>query len=55
LGEIPITRRLRESGDAGMPLVLSDPDDFSALALREAARRVAGQVSVQALQTLPLA
>jgi ATP-binding protein involved in chromosome partitioning len=55
LGEIPITRRLRESGDAGMPLVLSDPEDFSALALRETARRVAGQVSIQALQTLPMA
>lgn len=55
LGEIPITRRLRESGDAGVPLVVSDPDDASAVALREAARRVAGQVSVQALQTLPLA
>jgi ATP-binding protein involved in chromosome partitioning len=55
LGEIPITRRLRESGDAGVPLVISDPDDFSALALRETARRVAGQVSIQALQTLPMA
>ena len=54
LGEIPITRRLRESGDAGMPLVVSDPEDPSAIALRETARRVAGQVSVQALQTLPL-
>ena len=55
LGEIPITRRLRESGDAGIPLVVSDPDDVSAVALRDAARRVAGQVSVQSLQTLPLA
>ena len=55
LGEIPITRRLRESGDAGVPLVVSDPDDASALALRVTARRVAGQVSVQAQQTLPLA
>jgi len=55
LGEIPITRRLRESGDAGVPLVVRDPDDASALALRVTARRVAGQVSVQAQQTLPLA
>jgi ATP-binding protein involved in chromosome partitioning len=55
LGEIPITRRLRESGDAGTPLVISDPDDASALALRQAARRVAGQVSIQAMQTLPMA
>jgi ATP-binding protein involved in chromosome partitioning len=54
LGEIPITRLLRESGDAGVPLVVAHPDDASALALRQAARRVAGQVSVQALQTLPM-
>jgi hypothetical protein len=38
-----------------VPLVISDPDDFSALALRETARRVAGQVSIQSLQTLPMA
>lgn len=55
LGEIPITRQLRESGDAGTPLVVADPNNVSALALREAARKVAGQVSIQALQTLPLA
>jgi ATP-binding protein involved in chromosome partitioning len=55
LGEIPIDRRLRESGDSGMPLVVSDPTDPTALALRNAARRVAGQVSMQALAALPMA
>ena len=55
LGEIPIDRRLRESSDAGMPLVVSDPTDPSAVALRDAARRVAGQVSMQALAALPMA
>jgi ATP-binding protein involved in chromosome partitioning len=55
LGEIPITRALRESGDAGVPLVISDPESSSAVALREMARRVAGQISIQAQQTLPLA
>jgi ATP-binding protein involved in chromosome partitioning len=55
LGEIPITRALRESGDAGVPLVVADAANPSSLALREMARRVAGQVSIQARQTLPLA
>ncbi len=54
LGQIPITRGLRESADAGVPLVLADPDNPSALALRRAARLLAGQVSVQALNTLPV-
>lgn len=54
LGQIPITRALRESADAGVPLVVADPDNASALALRHAARLLAGQVSVQALNTLPM-
>ena len=54
LGQIPITRGLRESADAGVPLVLSDPENPSAVALRRAARLLAGQVSVQALNTLPV-
>lgn len=54
LGQIPITRALRESGDGGVPLVVSHPDDASALVLRRAARVLAGQVSVQALNTLPV-
>ena len=54
LGEIPITRALRESGDAGMPLVMSQPDDPSAVALRRAARALAGRVSVQSMMSLPV-
>jgi ATP-binding protein involved in chromosome partitioning len=54
LGEVPITRLLRESADAGVPLVVSAPQDASAIELRAMARRVAGQVSVQALNTLPM-
>lgn len=54
LGQIPITRAMRESGDAGVPLVIAAPESASAQALREAARRLAGQVSVQALRTLPV-
>jgi ATP-binding protein involved in chromosome partitioning len=55
LGEIPITRRLRECGDEGVPLVVAEPENPTAVALRETARRIAGQLSIQALQTLPLA
>src|ERR1017187_9072340 len=37
LGEVPIDTRLREAGDAGVPLVLSDPDSPAALQLRKIA------------------
>ena len=54
LGQIPITRAMRESGDQGKPLVLADPESASAQALRKAARVLAGQVSVQNMMTLPV-
>jgi ATP-binding protein involved in chromosome partitioning len=54
LGHIPITRGLRESADAGVPLVVAEPENPSAMALQQAARLLAGQVSVQALNTLPV-
>lgn len=54
LGQVPITRALRESGDSGTPLVISHPDDPSALELRRAARRTAGQVSIQSVNSLPM-
>jgi ATP-binding protein involved in chromosome partitioning len=37
LGQVPMDVRLREGGDAGVPLVLSDPDSPAALALRKIA------------------
>jgi ATP-binding protein involved in chromosome partitioning len=54
LAQVPITRRLRESADEGVPLVIAAPDDPSAIALHRAARLLAGQISVQALNTLPV-
>lgn len=54
LGQIPITRALRESGDAGTPLVVSDGDNPSSIELRRAARALAGRVSVQAMMSLPV-
>ena len=38
LGKIPLTMPLREHADSGVPLVLEDPDDPAAQAIRQAAR-----------------
>jgi ATP-binding protein involved in chromosome partitioning len=38
LGAVPLTMPLREHADAGVPLVLEDPDDPAAQAIRHAAR-----------------
>jgi ATP-binding protein involved in chromosome partitioning len=43
LGEIPIDTRLREAGDTGRPLVLSDPDSPAAQQLRKIAENLAGR------------
>src|SRR6202522_3544955 len=37
LGQVPLDVRLREGGDAGVPLVLGDPDSPAGLALRKIA------------------
>jgi len=41
LGEVPIDVRLREGGDAGVPLVLAAPDSAAAIVLRSVADRLA--------------
>jgi ATP-binding protein involved in chromosome partitioning len=43
LGEVPIDTRLREAGDAGVPLVLSNPDSPAAQQLRKIAEELAGR------------
>ncbi|HSZ45981.1 MAG TPA: Mrp/NBP35 family ATP-binding protein [Streptosporangiaceae bacterium] len=43
LGEIPIDMRLREAGDTGMPIVLSDPDSPAAKQLRMIAESLGGR------------
>jgi ATP-binding protein involved in chromosome partitioning len=40
LGKVPLTMPLREQADAGVPLVLSDPDDPASQALRQTARGI---------------
>lgn len=54
LGQIPITRATRESGDAGVPLVVSHPESATARELRRAARLLAGEISIRAQMTLPV-
>jgi ATP-binding protein involved in chromosome partitioning len=40
LGEIPLDPRLREGGDTGLPLVVSDPDAPASVALDQVARQL---------------
>ena len=40
LGQVPLDAALRESSDAGVPLVLSSPDSVAALAISEIAREI---------------
>jgi ATP-binding protein involved in chromosome partitioning len=43
LGEVPIEPRLRQAGDSGIPLVLSDPDAPASQQLRKVAEGLAGR------------
>jgi ATP-binding protein involved in chromosome partitioning len=43
LGSVPIDPRLREGGDAGVPIVLADPDSPAAVVLRDIATGLAGR------------
>jgi ATP-binding protein involved in chromosome partitioning len=40
LGKVPLSQELREHADAGIPLVLDEPDDPAAQAIRDAARGI---------------
>ena len=40
LGEVPLTMDIRETSDAGTPVVVSNPDGAAAVTYREIARRV---------------
>jgi ATP-binding protein involved in chromosome partitioning len=47
LGKVPLTMPLREQSDAGTPLVLADPDDPAAQAIRAAARGLVAATPVE--------
>jgi ATP-binding protein involved in chromosome partitioning len=54
LGTVPLDARLRESGDAGEPLVTSDPDSEAAQAIIELARVIDASRAGGFTRTLPL-
>src|SRR5579862_7489829 len=54
LGQIPLDARIREAADAGVPLVLSDPDCASAVAIAEVARSIDAARSAGFTKTLTL-
>ncbi|MGZ3460323.1 MAG: Mrp/NBP35 family ATP-binding protein [Archangium sp.] len=47
LGEIPLVLSVRQGGDAGRPVVVSNPDSPEALAFMTMARNIAGRVSAE--------
>ncbi len=50
LGEVPLGIEVREAGDQGTPVVVSDPDSPQAKAFRKTAEEVARQVSIEAMK-----
>ncbi len=48
LGDIPLTRAIREDADGGQPTVIKDPDGPVGRRYREIARRVAAKLSLKA-------
>src|SRR5918994_1190695 len=56
LGRVPIYQPIREGGDSGVPLAISEPDSPAARAFMAAAEQAAAQVSIAsyARPTIPL-
>jgi ATP-binding protein involved in chromosome partitioning len=56
LGRIPLYQPIREGGDSGVPLMISDPESPAARAITGAAERTAAQVSIASYHrpTIPL-
>jgi ATP-binding protein involved in chromosome partitioning len=50
LGAIPLGMAVREGGDSGVPVVVSDPDSPQSRAFRSVAEEVARQVSIEAMK-----
>ena len=51
LGEIPLEPSIREMGDEGTPIVLSNPDSKATESFRNIARSIAGRISILASKT----
>jgi ATP-binding protein involved in chromosome partitioning len=50
LGEVPLGIEVREAGDKGVPVVVSDPDSPQSKAFRRVAEEVAAQISIEAMK-----
>ena len=50
LGQVPLSANVREGGDAGVPIVIGEPDSLQAAAFKEIADNVAAQISLQAIK-----
>jgi ATP-binding protein involved in chromosome partitioning len=50
LGSVPIAINIREGGDLGVPIVISQPESPQAKAFRHVAQNVAAQVSIVAIK-----
>lgn len=50
LGAVPIAVSIREGGDLGLPIVISQPDSPQAKAFNQVAQNVAAQVSIAAIK-----
>jgi len=46
LGRIPLDRRIREGGDSGQPIVVTEPESDLALSIRALSRTIAAAVSI---------
>jgi ATP-binding protein involved in chromosome partitioning len=53
LGRVPIYQPIREGGDSGVPLMVSEPDSPAARAFMAAAERTAAQVSIASFARVP--
>jgi ATP-binding protein involved in chromosome partitioning len=55
LGEIPLDKAIRAYADEGVPVVIAAPDSPSGKALQEVSGKLAQQISIRAMKSLPLA
>lgn len=50
LGEVPLGMEVREAGDRGVPVVVSEPNSPQSIAFRKTAEEVARQISIEAMK-----
>ena len=54
LGRVPLALSIREGGDNGIPVPISEPDSPAAEAFESIARKTAAQISIRNQRTIPL-